>query len=42
MPLRFDVGLQPLPGGEYDCQVTVLNPAGGKSSFWSAPITIVP
>ena len=42
MPLRFDVGLQPLPAGEYDCQVTVLAPASGKSSFWSAPITLVP
>lgn len=42
MPLRFDVGLSQLPPGDYDCQVTVLDPSGGKSSFWQAPITLVP
>jgi len=31
-----------LPEGEYDCQVTVLDPTGGKSAFWQAPITLVP
>jgi VWFA-related protein len=42
MPLRFSIGLSPLPPGEYDCQVTVLNPTDGKSSFWQAGITLVP
>jgi VWFA-related protein len=42
MPIRFSVGLGPLPAGEYDCQITVLNPMGAKSSFWQAPITLVP
>ena len=42
MPLRFSIGLGSLPQGEYECQVTVLNPAGEKSAFWQAPITIVP
>jgi hypothetical protein len=42
MPLRFDVSLGELPPGEYQCQVTVLNPTAKKSSFWQAPITIVP
>ena len=42
MPLRFSIGLTPLPPGEYDCQVTVLNPTDGKSSFWEAGITLVP
>jgi hypothetical protein len=42
MPLRFDVGLSQLPPGEYDCQVTVLNPTDGKSTFWQAGITVVP
>lgn len=41
MPLRFDVALRQLPAGEYDCQVTVLDPTGGKSAFWQAPITLV-
>jgi VWFA-related protein len=42
MPLRFSIGLSQLPPGEYDCQVTVLDPNGQKSSFWQAPITLVP
>jgi VWFA-related protein len=42
MPLRFNVGLAPLPPGDYNCQVTVLDPAGQKSAFWQAPITIAP
>ena len=42
LPLRFTIGLNPLPPGEYDCQITVLDPTGEKSSFWQAPITLVP
>ena len=42
MPLRFNIGLGALPPGEYDCQVSVLNPSEGKTAFWSAPITVVP
>ena len=42
MPLRFTVGLEPLPPGEYDCQITVFDPTGQKSAFWKAPITVVP
>jgi len=42
MPLRFSIGLNPLPPGEYNCQVTVLNPDGQKSAFWQTPITLVP
>jgi VWFA-related protein len=42
MPLRFSIGLNPLPPGEYDCQVTVLDPTGQKSAFWQAGITLVP
>jgi hypothetical protein len=42
MPLRFSIGLSPLPPGEYNCQVTVLNPDGQKSAFWQTPITLVP
>jgi len=42
VPLRFDIGLNSLPPGEYDCQITVLDPTGAKSSFWQAPITLVP
>jgi len=42
MPLRFSIGLSQLPAGDYNCQVTVLNPTGQKSAFWQAPITLVP
>jgi VWFA-related protein len=42
IPLRFTVGLDQLPVGEYECQITVLDPTGQKSAFWNAPITVVP
>ena len=42
MPLRFSIGLNSLPPGDYDCQVTVLDPTGQRSAFWQAPITLVP
>jgi VWFA-related protein len=42
LPLRFTVGLELLPPGEYECQITVLDPTGQKSAFWKAPITVVP
>ena len=40
-PLRFVIPLNPLPPGEYNCQVTVLNPPGHKAVFWRAPILLV-
>ena len=42
MPLNFTIGLSELPPGEYECQVTILNPATQKGTFWQAPILIVP
>jgi VWFA-related protein len=41
MPLNFTIGLKELPAGDYDCQVTVLDPTGQKVAFWRAPIKIV-
>jgi hypothetical protein len=41
-PLSFSIGLNQLPAGQYDCQVTVLDPAGMKGTFWQAPIMVVP
>jgi len=41
-PLNFTVDLASLAPGKYDCQVTVLDPSGGKGAFWKAPIMIVP
>lgn len=42
VPLKFDIGLEDLPPGKYDCQVTVLDPTGQKAAFWRAPIVVVP
>ncbi|HEY1903194.1 MAG TPA: VWA domain-containing protein [Terracidiphilus sp.] len=41
MPLTFNLGVNGLPPGQYDCQVTVLDPATGKANFWRAPILLV-
>jgi hypothetical protein len=38
--LSFSIPLASIPPGEYDCQISVLDP--GMSSFWQAPIKIVP
>jgi hypothetical protein len=42
VPLSFTVDLATLQPGKYDCQVTVLDPTGGKGAFWQAPIMLVP
>ena len=42
VPLRFSVPLGELAIGRYDCQVTVLDPAGQKVAFWRAPVVLVP
>jgi VWFA-related protein len=42
VPLRFSVPLGALATGRYDCQVTVLDPAGQKVAFWRAPVVLVP
>ncbi len=41
MPLRFSLGVRLLAPGKYECQVTVLDPAAKKASFWRAPIKLV-
>jgi len=40
--LSFSLGVNSLAPGEYDCQVTVLDPATQKSVFWRAPILLLP
>lgn len=40
MPLRFDLGVDSLPRGEYDCQVTIVDPSTQKAGFWHAPILL--
>jgi hypothetical protein len=40
-PLSFDLELNGLSSGEYDCQITVLDVSTSKTAFWRAPIVIV-
>jgi VWFA-related protein len=42
VPLRFDLALDKLQPGEYNCQVTVLDTGGQKAAFWQAPVMLVP
>ncbi len=42
MPLSFSLGVNSLPAGQYDCQVTILDPQSQKANFWRAPILLVP
>ncbi|MEO8258612.1 MAG: VWA domain-containing protein [Acidobacteriota bacterium] len=42
VPLRFGLSLDQLTAGHYTCQVTVLDPGGGKAAFWQAPVVVVP
>jgi VWFA-related protein len=40
VPFTFDVALSSLPPGEYQCQVTVIDPTDGKATFWQEPIRL--
>jgi VWFA-related protein len=42
MPLSFLIPLERLSPGDYDCQITVLDPAGQKAAFWRAPVRVIP
>jgi VWFA-related protein len=42
VPLRISVPLGSVSPGQYECQVTVLEPGGQKVAFWRAPIAVVP
>ena len=39
---RFSLSVDQLPPGQYDLQVTVLDPTGQKAAFWQAPIVLIP
>ena len=39
-PLNFEIGLASLAAGEYQCQVTILDPSDQKSSFWQGQMLI--
>ena len=42
IPLKFNLSLSQLLPGEYNCQVTVLDPTGQKAAFWQAPVMLIP
>ena len=42
VPLSFSISLNQLPPGEYDCQVTILDPTDTKGTFWQGQIMLVP
>ena len=39
-PIRFTVGMGELTPGEYQCQVSVLDPAGRRATFWQGRMQI--
>jgi len=41
VPLHFSIPLADLAAGKYNCQVTILNPDGGKATFWQSPIMLI-
>jgi hypothetical protein len=40
-PLSFSVALGDLPPGDYQCQVSILDPTGEKASFWRGALLVV-
>jgi hypothetical protein len=40
VPIRFTIAPGSLVAGEYDCQVTVLDPSANRVAFWRSPIVI--
>jgi hypothetical protein len=42
LPIKFNIPLDALPPGKYDCQVSVLDATGQKAAFWRAPVAVVP
>jgi hypothetical protein len=41
-PVKFSLSLNKLPLGQYNCQVTVLDPMSQKAAFWQAPVVLIP
>ncbi len=42
LPIKLAFPLAKLRPGEYNCQVTVLNPTTQKAAFWQAPVMMIP
>ena len=41
VPLSFKISLGKLTPGRYECQVSVLDPAGHRVAFWVNPVMLV-
>jgi VWFA-related protein len=41
VPVRFTIPPGSVQPGDYECQVTVLDPTTGRAAFWRAPIVLV-
>jgi len=41
-PFSFSIDLHDLPAGSYDCQVSVIDPATSRGTFWRAPVVVLP
>ncbi len=41
-PFHFQLAMGALGAGNYECQVTVLDPSTAKATFWRAPIVVMP
>ncbi|MGC2404323.1 MAG: VWA domain-containing protein [Acidobacteriaceae bacterium] len=41
MPFTFSIPLEHLSPGEYNCQISVLDPTGKKAAFWQAPVKVI-
>jgi VWFA-related protein len=42
LPMKLSFSLAKLKPGEYNCQVTVLDPIAQKAAFWQAPVMMIP
>jgi hypothetical protein len=42
IPVRFSLSLENLSPGDYNCQVTVLEPNSQKAALWQVPVMLVP
>ena len=42
MPFSFSIPMSQVPPGEYDCQISVLDPTGKKAAFWQAQVKVIP
>ena len=42
VPLRFAIALDKLQAGQYDCQVSVVDPTNQKVNFWQSQVMLVP